>query len=157
MAGMRRKPATKYNETFFRSMGGPGPTAVGRVVISVVAGICLAFTKSLPFTSPGYELKATFANAVRVSDKAPVRIAGVNVGQVTGLERKGDASVVTFTVTEEGRPIHDDASIRSGRGSSSRATSSSTSIRAARARPRWPDRRRSRSPGPRPRSSSTRS
>ena len=106
--GGRRTP--KYNEAYFRSLGGPGPTTVGTiVVILIVVGIYLAFAKSLPFTSPGYELKATFANAVRISNKAPVRIAGVNVGQVTGIERKGNASVVTFTVTDEGRPIHDDA------------------------------------------------
>ena len=93
----------KYNETFFRGMGGPGPLAVGLfVVLLIVVGIYLAFAKSLPFTSPGYELKATFANAVRISDKAPVRIAGVNVGKVTGLERKGNASVVTFTVSRGG-------------------------------------------------------
>jgi ABC-type transporter Mla subunit MlaD len=108
----RVRKTTKYNETFFRGMGGPGPTAVGLfVVLLIVAGIYLAFTKSLPFTSPGYELKATFANAVRISDKAPVRIAGVNVGKVTGLERKGDNSVVTFTVEDAGRPIHSDATV----------------------------------------------
>ena len=39
-----------------------------------------------------------------------MRIAGVNVGQVTGLERKGNSSVVTFTVCDAGRPIHADAS-----------------------------------------------
>jgi ABC-type transporter Mla subunit MlaD len=80
------------------------------VILLVVVGIWLAFTKELPFQSPGYQLKATFANAVNISDKAPVRIAGVNVGQVTGLERKGNSSVVTFTVSESGRPIHVDAS-----------------------------------------------
>jgi len=112
MARRRRPKNPKYNEAFFRSMGGPGPTAVGiAVVLLIVVGIYLAFTKSIPFTSPGYEVKATFANAVRISNKAPVRIAGVNVGQVTGIERKGNASVVTFTVTDEGRPIHEDASI----------------------------------------------
>jgi len=109
----KRTHETKYNETFFRSMGGPGPTAVGIfVILLIVVGIYLAFAKTLPFTGPGYEIKATFANAVRISDKAPVRIAGVNVGEVTGLERKGDNSVVTFTVNETGRPIHEDAWVR---------------------------------------------
>src|SRR3954447_25724151 len=112
MARRRRSKNPKYNEAFFRSMGGPGPTVVGlAVVLLIIVGLYLAFTKHLPFTSPGYQVKATFANAVRISDKAPVRIAGVNVGQVTGVERKGNASVVTFTVKDEGRPIHDDASI----------------------------------------------
>jgi ABC-type transporter Mla subunit MlaD len=109
----KRSHQTKYNETFFRGMGGPGPIPVGLfVVLLLVVGLYLAFAKSLPFTDPGYELKATFANAVRISDKAPVRIAGVNVGEVTGLERKGNASEVTFTVRDEGRPIHEDASVR---------------------------------------------
>jgi phospholipid/cholesterol/gamma-HCH transport system substrate-binding protein len=108
---MPRKPGTtKYNETFFRNWGGPGPTVIGAVVmILILIGLWLAFTKELPFQSPGYQLKATFSNSVNISDKAPVRIAGVNVGQVTGLERKGDNSVVTFTVSDAGRPIHDDA------------------------------------------------
>jgi phospholipid/cholesterol/gamma-HCH transport system substrate-binding protein len=106
------RPTPKYNEAFFRSLGGPGPTVVGTVVVLlIVAGIYLAFAKSIPFTSPGYELKATFANAVSVSKKAPVRIAGVNVGKVIGVERKGNASVVTFTVDDAGRPIHEDAAV----------------------------------------------
>ena len=90
----RAKPddEPKYNEAFFRSMGGPGRPRSGIVVVLlIIVGIYLAFAKRLPFTSPGYELKATFANAVRISNKAPVRIAGVNVGQVTGVERKGNA------------------------------------------------------------------
>lgn len=109
---MPRKPGTtKYNESFFRNWGGPGPAVIGGIVmVLVVIGFWLAFTKELPFQSPGYQLKAAFSNAVNISDKAPVRIAGVNVGQVTGLERKGDNAVVTFTVSDAGRPIHDDAS-----------------------------------------------
>ncbi|MFN8162168.1 MAG: MlaD family protein [Solirubrobacterales bacterium] len=106
----KAKSKSKYNETFFRGWGGPGPAVVGTVMILlVVVGLYLAFTKEIPFQSPGYELKATFANAVNISDKAPVRIAGVNVGKVTGLERKGSNSVVTFTVDGAGRPIHSDA------------------------------------------------
>ncbi len=108
---MPRKPGTtKYNETFFRNWGGPGPVVIGAIVmVLVIAGLWLAFTKELPFQSPGYQLKATFANGANISLKAPVRIAGVNVGEVTGLERKGDNSVVTFTVSDAGRPVHADA------------------------------------------------
>lgn len=111
MAPPRAHKTTKYNENFFRSWGGPGPTAVGAAVILVVVlGFYLAFTKSLPFSSSGYEVQATFSNAVNISKKAPVRIAGVNVGEVKSVERKGENSVVTFTVSDEGRPIHQDAS-----------------------------------------------
>lgn len=111
MASPRSRKEPKYNENFFRSMGGPGPTTVGLIVmLLVILGLYLAFTKSLPFSSDGYTVKATFANAVNISKKAPVRIAGVNVGEVKSVERSGNASVVTFTVSDEGRPIHGDAS-----------------------------------------------
>jgi virulence factor Mce-like protein len=72
-------------------------------------GPYLAFTGHVPFTSYGYELKATFGNGVNISTNSPVRIAGVDVGTVIATERDGDATTVTFTVEGPGRPIHDDA------------------------------------------------
>ena len=75
----------------------------------VIIGPYLAFTKHVPFTSYGYELKATFANGVNISKNSPVRIAGVEVGKVIGVGRDGDATEVTFTVDEAGRPVHEDA------------------------------------------------
>ena len=72
-------------------------------------GPYLAFTGHVPFTSYGYELKATFSNGVNISTNSPVRIAGVDVGRVIKVERDGDASTVAFTVEGKGRPIHDDA------------------------------------------------
>ncbi|MFL5901922.1 MAG: MlaD family protein [Solirubrobacterales bacterium] len=72
-------------------------------------GPYLAFTGHVPFTSYGYELKATFSNGVNISTNSPVRIAGVEVGRVISTERDGDATRVTFTVEGKGRPIHDDA------------------------------------------------
>jgi ABC-type transporter Mla subunit MlaD len=78
-------------------------------LLIVTIGPYLAFTKHVPFTSYGYELKATFANGVNISKNSPVRIAGVEVGKVVGLGRDGDASEVSFTVDDTGRPIHDDA------------------------------------------------
>lgn len=72
-------------------------------------GPYLAFTGHVPFTSYGYELKATFSNGVNISANSPVRIAGVDVGKVVKVERDGDATTVTFTVEGKGRPVHDDA------------------------------------------------
>lgn len=103
------KPS-RYNQQFFRDWGGPGPLVFGLVaVVLVIVGLYLAFTKTIPFTSPGYEVHATFANAVNIATKSPVRIAGVNVGKVTSVEGKGDNSTVSFTVDEAGQPIHEDA------------------------------------------------
>jgi phospholipid/cholesterol/gamma-HCH transport system substrate-binding protein len=77
----------------------------------ILIGVYLAFAKGLPWSSPGYELSATFENAATLRETAPVRIAGVNVGEVTDVEAAGDAAKVTFTVSDEGQPIHSDAEI----------------------------------------------
>jgi len=110
MAHDHRK-TSRYNQQFFRDWGGPGPLVVGLVaVVLTVVGIYMAFNKTIPFTSPGYEVKATFSNAVNIAVKSPVRIAGVKVGEVTDLQGSGDNTVVTFTVDGQGRPIREDAS-----------------------------------------------
>ncbi|HTR75712.1 MAG TPA: MlaD family protein [Solirubrobacterales bacterium] len=78
-------------------------------IVVFTVGPYLAFTKHIPFTSYGYELKATFTNSANIAEKSPVRIAGVEVGKVISSERDGDATTVTFTVEDSGRPIHEDA------------------------------------------------
>jgi phospholipid/cholesterol/gamma-HCH transport system substrate-binding protein len=78
-------------------------------ILVFTVGPYLAFTKHIPFTSYGYELKATFSNSANIALKSPVRIAGVEVGKVISTERDGDATTVTFTVDNAGRPIHKDA------------------------------------------------
>jgi phospholipid/cholesterol/gamma-HCH transport system substrate-binding protein len=78
-------------------------------ILVFTIGPYLAFTKHIPFTSYGYELKATFTNSANIALKSPVRIAGVEVGKVIKTERDGDATTVVFTVSGDGRPIHKDA------------------------------------------------
>jgi len=106
----RRAKKVKYNEQFFRSMGGPGPTVIGALMVLVIVfGLYLAFAKRLPFTDRGFEVNATFSNAANIRATSPVRIAGVNVGEVTEIGRDGANATVSFTVSEEGLPIHEDA------------------------------------------------
>jgi phospholipid/cholesterol/gamma-HCH transport system substrate-binding protein len=78
-------------------------------ILILTIGPYLAFTKHVPFTSYGYEIKATFANSANIAKNSPIRIAGVDVGKVIKAERDGDATTITFTVDDSGRPIHDDA------------------------------------------------
>jgi phospholipid/cholesterol/gamma-HCH transport system substrate-binding protein len=93
-----------------RKYTGPSPWIFGLIMVIVLAfASWIAFTKEIPFTSKGYELTATFENATTLRASSPVRIAGVNVGEVTGVESDGDAVQVTFTVDEDGQPVHDDA------------------------------------------------
>ncbi|MEO8092509.1 MAG: MlaD family protein [bacterium] len=79
------------------------------LVVVIVIGSFLAYTKDLPFNSEGYRLSATFENAATLRPTSPVRIAGVTVGEVTEVTSQGDLAEVTFTVDEAGRPIHEDA------------------------------------------------
>lgn len=78
-------------------------------ILVFTIGPYLAFTKHIPFTSYGYEVRATFTNSANIALKSPVRIAGVEVGKVIKTERDGDATTVVFTVDGAGRPIHKDA------------------------------------------------
>jgi ABC-type transporter Mla subunit MlaD len=109
-------PAAKkdYDErVYHRPPAGLNATTIGVIAVVVIAIIVyLAFAKSLPFTGGAYQLNAVFENATTLRSSAPVRIAGVNVGEVTGVERDGTAARVTFTVDSEGRPVHEDATVR---------------------------------------------
>jgi ABC-type transporter Mla subunit MlaD len=78
-------------------------------ILVILIGPYLAFTKHIPFTSYGYEVKATFANGANIATNSPVRVAGVDVGKVISTEGDGNATTVTFTVEGKGRPIHTDA------------------------------------------------
>ena len=88
----------------------PGNVMVAIIFILILTiGPYLAFTKHIPFTSYGFEVRATFANSANIANNSPVRIAGVDVGKVVSSERDGAATTVTFTVSGAGQPIHDDA------------------------------------------------
>ena len=96
-----------------RHYTGPSPWIFGLIIVFVLAILTyLAFAKQLPWSSPAYELHATFENATTLRATSPVRIAGVNVGEVTDVSPNGDNLVdVTFSVDEEGQPIHSDAAV----------------------------------------------
>jgi phospholipid/cholesterol/gamma-HCH transport system substrate-binding protein len=81
------------------------------VLVVVVLVIYFGFTKHIPFKQ-GFRLNAVFATAVNVHAKSPVRIAGVNVGQVTSIRREGNAGVVTMEIGNGGLPIHTDATVK---------------------------------------------
>jgi phospholipid/cholesterol/gamma-HCH transport system substrate-binding protein len=113
-------------------------TVVGAIVVFVIAiASVFAFTKQLPF-SDGYEVQAVFTTAQNIRTASPVRIAGVNVGEVTDVRPldSGDeelaaalgedeaqagavkdsggqqAAVVTMQIEDEARPIKQDATFQ---------------------------------------------
>jgi phospholipid/cholesterol/gamma-HCH transport system substrate-binding protein len=89
--------------------------AIGVLVVLLVAiGVYIAFakmTKWFPFELEGQQVRAVFENVATLRPTSPVRIAGVEVGEVTSVEEYGDQAQVTFTVSEDGLPIHEDAEV----------------------------------------------
>jgi ABC-type transporter Mla subunit MlaD len=79
-------------------------------ILVLIVAIYLAFTKSLPWQQP-FEFNAVFQTGNNLRLDSPVRIAGVNVGKVIKVERAKDSDLVkvTMTLTDEGQPIHKDA------------------------------------------------
>jgi ABC-type transporter Mla subunit MlaD len=83
------------------------------VVFLVIIGIVVyfGFTKHIPFKH-GFRLKAVFATAVNIKPKSPVRIAGIDVGKVSSIQREGSAGLVTMEIASNGLPIHSDATVK---------------------------------------------
>jgi ABC-type transporter Mla subunit MlaD len=70
-----------------RRSSGPSNFTIGAVVlIAAVILTYLGFTKSIPFRHH-YEIHAVFRTANNIKPNSFVRIAGVNVGKVTAVDR----------------------------------------------------------------------
>ena len=91
------------------------PMTIGLIALVVTAiGVYLGFTKSIPFRHH-YEIKAAFKSSNNLRKASPVRIAGVEVGKVTKIERAhegADGALVTMRIDKQGRPLHDDAQFK---------------------------------------------
>jgi phospholipid/cholesterol/gamma-HCH transport system substrate-binding protein len=87
----------------------------GLVALVVLAlATYFAFAKAVPFRSH-YEISAVFATANNVKERQPVRIAGVDVGEVVAIEHPEpgrERALIRMRISDEGRPIHRDASIK---------------------------------------------
>ncbi len=102
----------RYKELPVPELQRSNPVRFGLVTIVLLAIVLyFGFTKHIPGTH-GFRLKAQFATVVNIAPKSPVRIAGVNVGQVTGIQRDGNTGVVTMEISGAGLPIHRDATAK---------------------------------------------
>jgi phospholipid/cholesterol/gamma-HCH transport system substrate-binding protein len=80
-------------------------------LLIVIVAVYFGFTKRIPFKH-GFRLNAQFASAVNIKPKSPVRIAGVNVGEVTHIKRQGSTGVVSMEIEPRGLPLHADATVK---------------------------------------------
>ena len=80
--------------------------------VVIAAAVYLAFGGSTPFAGSPFVLKAVFTTETELHIPSPVRIAGVDVGQVVSVKPLGGntrAAVVTMDINRNGLPIHKDA------------------------------------------------
>ena len=75
--------------------------------------VYMSFSRTLPWQT-GFEIKAVFQQALNIRVGAPVRIAGVDVGKVTGSGHADGSplTTVTMAIEDNGLPIHRDASLK---------------------------------------------
>ena len=71
------------------------------VAIIITAATIFALTGGRGFPWNRYRLKAKFGNVVGLRSGSPVRLAGVEVGSVTGTELTGEVVEVEFEVNKE--------------------------------------------------------
>jgi len=96
---------------------GGRPTAFQAGLIALVAIVVLTylgFAKDIPFTRP-FEVSAVFENAPPIRQGTEVRIAGVNVGKVSGVEAVGEDSPavkVSMKLEDDALPLHEDAELK---------------------------------------------
>jgi phospholipid/cholesterol/gamma-HCH transport system substrate-binding protein len=82
-------------------------------LVVLVVATYFGFTKANPFSNP-FELKAVVRDAQNLEPRAPVRIAGVEVGKVTKVEAAEEgtsAARVTMELRDDALPVHEDATL----------------------------------------------
>ncbi len=93
---------------------GMSPFRAGLIaIVLIVVGTYFGFSKQLPFRHP-FKLEAVVRSGVNVRQGTPVRIAGVNVGQVTSVThyRGTQLALVTMEISKSGLPIKRDATLK---------------------------------------------
>jgi phospholipid/cholesterol/gamma-HCH transport system substrate-binding protein len=90
-------------------------TVLGAVVLATAAGFVLyaGQTRGLQIASDTYRLGASFRSADGIAVGTDVRLAGIKVGAVTGLELDPESyqAIVSFTVREDLR-IPEDSDVK---------------------------------------------
>ncbi len=85
------------------------PVAFAIATVIVATFTWISFGGSIPFAPAGYRVSAAFRQASNLYAGDDVRIAGVNVGQVVGLQRDGNRARVTMQLQPRFAPLHSDA------------------------------------------------
>jgi phospholipid/cholesterol/gamma-HCH transport system substrate-binding protein len=90
--------------------------AAGLLGIAVIGIACyFVFGGSPPWSGTPFQLKAVFTSETELHIPSPVRVAGVDVGEVTSVKHiagSSQAGLVTMSINPNGLPIHADATVK---------------------------------------------
>ncbi len=112
MSPLRPKRWRRHDDIPVRELNRTSPVRFAIVfLVVVIVGVYFGFTKHIPFKH-GFRLNAQFASAINIKPKSPVRIAGVDVGKVTGIRRQGSTGLVSMEIESRGLPLHSDATVK---------------------------------------------
>jgi phospholipid/cholesterol/gamma-HCH transport system substrate-binding protein len=99
----------------YRRHSGISPFKAGVLALTVIAVLAyFGFTQANPFATP-FELEAVVADASNLQPRSPVRIAGVEVGEVTKVEpirESAPAARVTMELADDALPLREDAELK---------------------------------------------
>jgi phospholipid/cholesterol/gamma-HCH transport system substrate-binding protein len=93
---------------------GLSPVTVALImVVLVMIGVFFSFSKKVPFKSH-YEVSAVVQTSNLLAKGSVVRIAGIDVGKIVKVGRYRDTNLakITMRITDEGRPIRKDATLK---------------------------------------------
>lgn len=96
------------------SRRGLKPLTVGLILIGIsIVGFFFAFTKKNPLREH-YEISAVVQTSNLLAKGSVVRIAGIDVGKITGVERYKNSSnaKITMKIDPAGRPVRKDATLK---------------------------------------------
>lgn len=91
---------------------GPNPLVVAAltILLAVVVSYYGFSGRQIPFVHH-FTLYALVKNSVDISPDSPVRIAGIDVGSVSGTSPDGEMTKIAFTMQANGLPVHTDSTV----------------------------------------------
>lgn len=93
-----------------RGAGNPLVVAAITILLAVAISYYAFSGKQIPFVHH-FTLHALVRNSVDIVSGSPVRIAGIDVGKVTGASADGTLTRLSFQVDSSGLPVHNDATV----------------------------------------------
>jgi ABC-type transporter Mla subunit MlaD len=94
-----------------RKKGMPALAIAAIVIIVPLLVTYYAFERHFPFLNSQYTDYAIVPNSVNVRSGSPVRIAGIDVGEVTGVSAARHGTKVAFALDSTALPLHTDATV----------------------------------------------